>query len=192
MALGMKTLNILMVAGAIWLGAGLALRAQTMETGTADTAVSGGGLTKPLSDRPFLGTPSVLTLGGDYVNTPMEDYQMFGVWSSPLTLDEMHGAIAEVGFGKADKQGQWRLAYKRKLMTMDPSWQAIADSNRSMTLSDSRTEVLKASYSLKDWWQLGVSGFSENKFGATDPNAVPFGLDGGQSLGFQIDSSLKF
>lgn len=187
----MKTFTLLMVAGAIWLGAGLALRAQTMNSAPENTAGSGPGLTKPLSDLPFFGTESVLTLGGDYVNTPMEDYQMYGVWNSPLTLDEMHGAIAQVGFGKADKQGQWQVVYKRKLMTMDPSWEAVADANRGLTLSDSRTEVLKASYNVRDWWQLGVAGFSENRFG-NDPEAVPFGLDGGQSMGFQIDSSLKF
>ena len=190
-ALEMKTFTLLMVAGAIWLGAGLALQAQTIDTGPTDSTVSGGGLTKPLSDLPFLGTESVLTLDGDYVNTPREDYEQVGVWSLPLSLEEMHGAIAQIGFGKADKRGQWQLVYKRKLMTMDPSWEAVAEANRALTLSDSRTEMLKASYNVRDWWQLGVAGFSENRFG-NDPEAVPFGLDGGQSLGFQIDSSLKF
>jgi hypothetical protein len=187
----MKTYVLLMVAGAIWLMAGLALTAQTTNTAPADTAVTGGGLAKPLSDLPFLGTDPVLTLGGDYVNTPREDYEMLGKWTSPLSLEEMHGAIAQVGFGKADKRGQWQIVYKRKLMTMDPSWEALADANRGLTLSDSRTEVLKASYSVRDWWQLGIAGFSENRFGA-DTDLLPLGLDGGQSLGFQIDSSLKF
>jgi len=192
LALDMKAFTRVALAGMIWLAAGVAVSAQTLTATPADTAVTGSALAKELSDRPFWGTSPVLTLGGDYVNTPMEDYEMLGKWTEPLSLEEMHGAIAQVGFGKADRQGQWQLVYKRKLMTMDPSWEAIADANRSLTLSDSRMEVLKASYNVRDWWQVGIAGFSESRYGYGDPEGLPFGLDSGESLGFQIDSSLKF
>jgi hypothetical protein len=78
-------------------------------------------------------------------------------------------------------------------MTMDSEWQAIADANAGLTLSDRRSQVLKASYNLRDWWKLGIAAVLEDKSGA-DPGTDPFifGLSGRQGLGFQVDTSLKF
>src|SRR5271170_2716367 len=67
-----------------------------------------------LSDKPFFRTQSVLTLSGDYVNTPREDYLQSGAWNLPLTLDQMDGVVAGVAFGDGELQGQWQLAYHRK------------------------------------------------------------------------------
>src|SRR5260221_14517399 len=91
-----------------------------------------------LSDRPFFRTQSVLTLSGDYVNTPQEDFEQLGVWNLPLTLDQMDGLIAGVAFGDGDQQGQWQLAYRHKLATIDTSWETIAEANSGLTLSDRR------------------------------------------------------
>lgn len=148
------------------------------------------------SDKPFFGTQPSLTLNGSYVNTPKEDYEETGVWNVwtlPLSLDEMHGMIAEVSFGDTGKQGQWQLTYRRKMMTMDSEWQAIADSNSALSLSDRRSQVLKASYSVRDWWKVGVAAVVEDRYG-TEPtlDIGSFGLNNRDSLGFQIDTSLKF
>jgi hypothetical protein len=146
-----------------------------------------------LSDKPFFHTQSVLTLSGDYVNTPREDFLQSGSYNLPLSLDQMDGLVAGVAFGEGELQGQWQLAYHRKLMTMDTSWQAIADANSGLTLSDRRSQVLKASYNVRNWWRLGVAAFVEDRFGddsGSDP--VPLFPNGHQSIGFQIDTTLKF
>jgi hypothetical protein len=159
----------------------------------AQTSDSSPSFKTALSDKPFFRTQSVLTLSGDYVNTPREDYLQSGSWNLPLALDQMDGVVAGVAFGDGELQGQWQLAYRRKLMTMDTSWQAIADANLGLTLSDRRSQVLKANYNIRNWWRVGVAAFVEDKFGS-DPgsDSVPLLPGSGQSLGFQIDTTLKF
>ncbi len=188
----MKTSTVLIVASSVCLIGALVATAQTNQVSTASTSQP-VVVKKTLSDKPFLGTQSVLTLGGDYVNTPKEDYESTGVWSMPLTLDQMHGIIAEIGFGEARKQGEWQLRYSRKLMTLDPTWQALTDASHGLSLSDRRSEVLKASYNLRDWCQLGIAALVEDKAGSDaglDP--IPLGLRNGESLGLQIDTSFRF
>ena len=151
------------------------------------------GLKKTFSEEPFLGTKRVLTLSGDYVNSPKEDFEAIGVWTPPLSLEEMHGMVAEIGFGDATKKGEWQLRFKRKIKTMDSAWQAMTDAARNVSLSDRRRQVFKASYNLKDWWQVGVSGLVEDKVGSdTGLDLIPLGIHNGQSLGFQIDTLFKF
>jgi len=101
--------------------------------------------------------------------------------------------IGEVAFGENEKQGQWQVSYRYKLMTMDEQWQAIAAYSSDLTLSERRSQVLKASYSIRDWWKLGLAAIVEDRPGADmtiDPSL--FGTTGRGSLGFQIDTSLKF
>lgn len=185
-----------MAAISIWFGGAASAKAQFTEDTSADLTSQQPALRKVFSDRPFFGTQSVLSLSGDYALTPKEDYEMSGkwnMWDMPLTLDQMHGAIAEVAFGEARKQGEWQLSLRYKLMTMDNEWQAIADSSTGLSLSDRRSQVLKASYNIRDWWKLGVAAVVEDRFGsdsATDPSVL--GLGTRQGLGFQIDTSLKF
>jgi hypothetical protein len=189
----MKKWIALMAAVSMWFVGPAHAAAQTSDDALAGSADQQPGLRKLLSDRPFFGTQPVLTLGGNYVNTPREDFEQFGIWSQPLTLDQMDGVIGELSFGEARKQGEWQLTFRYRLMTMDSEWQAIADSNAGLTLSDRRSQVLKASYNLRDWWKLGIAAVLEDKSGA-DPAADPFifGLSGRQGLGFQVDTSLKF
>jgi len=146
-----------------------------------------------LSDRPFFNTPSVLTLTGDYVNSPREDFLQSGSYNLPLSLDQMDGLVAGVAFGDSAQRGQWQLAYSRKLMTMDSSWQAIAEASAGLTLSDRRSQVLKASYGIRNWWRLGVSTFLEDRYGEDSSYATaPLIPGSGQSFGFQVDTTFKF
>jgi len=176
------------VSIAVWFtcfAVAVSVKAQTNETASVYKTI--------LSDRPFFRTQSVLTLSGDYVNTPKEDFEMLGVWNLPLTLDQMDGLIAGVAFGDGQQQGQWQLAYRRKLATIDTSWGAIADASSGLTLSDRRSQVLKANYNVRNWWRLGIAAFVEDRFGddaGTDP--VPLIPNSHQSIGFQIDTTLKF
>src|SRR5712671_1902759 len=161
----------------------VSVKAQTNETGSAFRTT--------LSDRPFFRTQSILTLSGDYVNTPKEDFEMLGVWNLPLTLDQMDGVIAGIAFGDGEQQGQWQLAYHHKLATIDSSWGPIADASSGLTLSDRRSQVLKANYNVRNWWRLGIAAFVEDRFGddaGIDP--VPIIPNSHQSIGFQIDTTL--
>jgi hypothetical protein len=184
---------LLIVAGAIGLARPAVVTGQTNQDALPGANSTETGLKRTLFDKPIFGTQPVLTLSGDYVPTPKEDYEMFGVWEQPLTLDQIHGVVAKVAFGEARKQGEWQLAYTHKLMTMDRSWQAVADANPGLTLSDRRVQVIKASYNLRNWWQLGLAAVVEDKLGTeTGPDLIPLGLGSGRSLGFQVDTSLKF
>ena len=170
--------------------------AQTIEPTAAPPAGQSPAVRKVFSDKPFFGTQSLLTLSGTYVNTPTENYQQTGVWNVwnlPLSPEEMHGMIAEISFGDTAKQGQWQLSYRYKIMTMDTGWQAIADSSGGLSLSDRPSHVLKASYNIRDWWKIGVAAVVEDRSGV-DPSLDPgtFGLNSQESLGFQIDTLLKF
>lgn len=167
-----------------------------VEPPSDNSAGQSPALRKVLSDTPFFGTQSLLTLNGSYVNSPTEDYQQTGVWnpwSLPLSLEDMRGMIAEISFGDATRRGQWQLSYRQKVMTMDTEWQAIADSNSTLSLSDRRSQVLKASYNLRDWWKVGVAAVVEDRYGAEPTIDVgSFGVNNRSSLGFQFDTSLKF
>ena len=165
------------------------------QTNAAASGISNStpGLKKTFSEEPFLGTKRVLTLSGDYVNSPKEDFEAIGVWTPPLSLEEMHGMVAEIGFGDAVKKGEWQLRFKRKLLTTDTSWTAITDAAHNVTLSDRRSQVLKASYNVKDWWQVGVSGLVEDKVGFdTSSDLISIGPHHGQGLGIQLNTLFKF
>jgi hypothetical protein len=185
-----------MAAISIGLAAAVGAPAQTFELAAVDSADQSPALRKVFSNNPFFGTQNVLTLSGTYVNTPKEDYEQTGVWNVwtlPLSLDEMHGMIAEISFGDTAKQGQWQLSYRYKVMTMDSGWQAIADSSGGLSLAERPSHVLKASYNIRDWWKVGIAAVVEDRSGV-DPSLDPgtFGLNSPESLGFQIDTLLKF
>lgn len=189
----MKQLLVSIVILSIWVAGAVGAPVQTSDDVLAASNGQQTGLRKVLSDKPFFGTQNVLTLSGDYVNTPREDFEQSGVWSQQLTLDQMDGAFAQVAFGEATKQGEWQLSYRHKLMNMDSDWQSIAVSSPNLALSDRRSQILKASYNIRDWWKLGIAAVVEDRYGMdgnTDPSA--FGINGRESLGFQIDTQLKF
>jgi hypothetical protein len=189
----MKKRVIPIVAVAIGLATAAVAPGQTGQDALPSSSSTEAGVKMSLFDKPIFGTQPILTLSGDYVATPKEDYEMLGVGDQPLTMDQMYGVVGKVAFGDARKQGEWQLAYTHKLMTMDRSWQAIADSNTALTLADRRVQVIKASYNLRDWWRLGLAAVVEEKSGAeTGPDPTPLGLGSGQSLGIQIDTSLNF
>ena len=182
-----------MMATSIWLAGTMRSRAQFSPDPLADSDSQSSGLRATLSDKPFFGTQSVLTLSGDYVNTPKEDYEMYGVWSQPFTLDQMNGVIAKLDFGEGRKQGEWQLSYRYRLLATDTAWQRLADDSSGLTLSERRSQVLKASYNVRDWWKLGVAALVEDRPGSDASTDSPtFGLTGRESYGFQLDTTLTF
>jgi hypothetical protein len=189
----MRKWIVLMMAATIWFAVARRAPAQFSPDPLADSDSQPTGLKTILSDKPFFGTQSVLTLSGDYVNTPKEDYEMYGVWKQPFTLEQMNGVVAQVDFGEAKKQGEWQLSYRYRLMVTDSAWQRIAADSAGLSLSDRRSQVLKASYNVRDWWKFGVAVLVEDRLG-TDPStsSPTFGFTGQDSYGFQLDTTLKF
>jgi len=189
----MKQSIMLVVALFVVVASAVAETVPTSDDVLAASTNSDSGLRKVFSEKPFFGTKSVLTLNGSYANTPYEDLQQTGKWDLPLTLDQMDGVIGELSFGDGLKKGEWQLSYRYKLMTMDNEWRAVAAANSDLALPDRRSQMLKASYNLRDWWKLGLAAVVEDRPGSditTDPSL--FGTAGRGSLGFQIDTSLKF
>jgi len=189
----MKKLIISIAALSIVIGGAVAETVPTSDDVLGGSASDQSGLRKVFSDKPFFGTQNVLTLNGSYMNTPREDLEQTGKWDMPLTLDQMHGVIGELSYGDGIKQGEWQLSYRYKMMTMDSEWQAVAASYSYLTAADRHSQMLKASYNLRDWWKLGLAAVVEDRPGTditTDPSL--FGAAGRSSLGFQIDTSLKF
>ena len=184
-----KTLVLAFVAaGSIWL-----VRTPVVLAQTNTAALGPAGLTTRLAAQKFLGTQSVLTLSGDYVNSPKEDFETTGLWTLPLSLEDMPGVIGEIGFGEATKQGEWQLRLKTRLLTTDPAGAASSEAAHTLTLADRRSQMLKASYNVKDWWQVGAAAFVADRFGSAssfDPR--PLGLRNGESVGFQFDTKFKF
>lgn len=187
--------KVLILVAVISIGLGTTMRAwaQFSQDPSANSTDQPTGLRAMLSDKPFFGTQSVLTLSGDYINSPKEDFETYGVWSQPFTLEDMNGVIAKVDFGQARKQGEWQLTYRYRLMVTDSDWQRIADYSGGLTLSDRRSQVLKASYNVRDWWKFGVAAVVEDRLGTESGADSPtFGLSGRGSYGFQLDTTLKF
>lgn len=64
---------------------------------------------------------------------------------------------------------------------------------RNLVLSDSRRQVLKASYNLRDWWQVGVDALGEEKFGPDNSgDTIPIIFRNGETFGIQLDTTFKF
>lgn len=189
----MRKVLILVAAISIGLGTTMRARAQFSQDPSANSTDQPPGLRAMLSDKPFFGTQSVLSLSGDYINSPKEDFETYGVWSQPVTLEDMNGVIAKVNFGEARKQGEWQLTYRYRLMVTDTDWQRIADYSGGLTLSDRRSQVLKASYNVRDWWKFGIAAVVEERPGIdASADTSAFGLGGRGSYGFQLDSTFRF
>ena len=134
----------------------------------------------------------MLTLGGNYVNSPKEDFETFGAVNPPLTLDQLSGVIAEIGFGEAKKRGEWQVVYRRRLMSADVSAQAFNEFSRSLSLASPYSQVLKASYNIRDRWQLGIAAVVIDRSDTDLAGKAGAGQRGGDAFGFQIDTSFRF
>ncbi len=142
-----------------------------------------------MRERPVLGTPALLTLSGEYVKNLTGSYQ-------DLADDQTEGWTAQVAFGSARKKGQWQVAYQYKHLEADAVWDAVTDSDWGNGGTDRKGHVIKASYNVQDWWQLGVGAFITEKI-SNRPNSGhntrgSIGAADEQLLRVQLDSSFKF
>jgi hypothetical protein len=154
--------------------------------GRAEAAVT-------VCEKPFLGTPSVLTFSGEYLHNLAGDYETLTGSTQTLSPDQTDGWAVQAAFGGNKKKGEWQVAYQYKHLEADATWDAISDSDFGLGGTDRKGHVVKASYNIRDWWQLGLAAFITEKI-SSRPNSGENtrGLSGEELLRAQMDSAFKF
>ncbi len=151
-----------------------------------------GDLAWAIRERPFLGTPSVLSFGGEYITNLSNAYDD----AVPAAIGESgqtDGYTFQIAFGEAKKRGEWQFAYQYKYLEADATWDAITDSDWGTGGTDRRGHVLGFNYNVRDWWQVGFKGFLTEKI-SSRPNGghTVTGADGEDLLRIQLDTVFKF
>jgi len=152
--------------------------------------------------HPFLGTPSVLTLGGEYLKnlSPTFEHAPGGDYTTAWALQAV--------LGQAKRKGQWSLGYEYKYLGANSTWDAIVDDNFSVGYgsrnavpgagTDIEGHVVNLTYNVFDWWQLVFTGFICERispFNAVDRPPLanhPISPSGDYAVRLQFDSTIKF
>jgi Putative porin len=153
-----------------------------------NVAYGRGEVTWQLSDQPFLGTPSMLTIGGEY------DKNLNSAFNSSALIDpgQTTAWTLQAAFGHAARKGQWQVAYQYKHMEADASLDSITDDDFGGT--DRKGHIIKAAYNIRDWWQVGMTMFIGEKI-SNRPNAdahVQQGINGENAYRLFVDTMFKF
>ena len=165
---------------------GNALAANTNNLDNFRVIYARGEMVCNVAERPFLGTPAVLTLGGEY------DKNLTAAFED-LPDDQTTGWTGQIAFGEAKKKGQWQVAYQYKRLEADATWDALTDSDYGNGGTDRKGHIVKAAYNLQDWWQLGFTAFITQKI-SDRPNSShnTVGVAGENQLRLQADTVFKF
>lgn len=144
-----------------------------------------------LTEKPFLGTPCVLTVSGEYIKNISDG---FDDPAPGFDEDQTDGYSGQIAFGGNKKKGEWQVAYQYKHLEADATWDAFTDSDWGTGGTDRKGHVLKASYNLFDWWQLGATAFLTEKISdRSGGNNIPHsGNTDEELLRLQFDSVFKF
>lgn len=120
--------------------------------GRAEVAVT-------LSEKPTLGTPTVVTFSGEVINNFASRYENLNSSNQVKSKDQTFGYTGQVAFGGAKKKGEWQVAYQYKYLPADATWDAVTDSDWGLGGTDREGHVIKGAYNVREWWQLGVTAF---------------------------------
>jgi hypothetical protein len=135
-------------------------------------------------DQPFLGTPAMLTLSGEFDKNLNDAYQFPGD-------DQTTAWTAQVMFGKAAKKGQWQIAYQYRRVEANAVFDSLTDDDFGGG-TDRKGHVVKAFYNIRDWWSLDAAVFVTEKItGRTVPHSNP-GLEGQTQTHIYFDTMFKF
>jgi len=137
-----------------------------------------------ISDKPFLGTPALLTLGGEYDKNVNDAYKIPGD-------DQTTAWTAQVMFGKAAKKGQWQIAYQYRHVEADSLFDSLTDDDFGGG-TDREGHVIKAFYNVRDWWSLDTALFLTEKISDRTGSHTQAGLHGQTQTHFYIDTMFKF
>ena len=150
-----------------------------------------GEVAYTINQKPFLGTPCVLTLGGEY----MKNLSSVFVHDPIDNQTEAYGLQAV--FGSAQKKGQWMVGYEYKYLEANATLDSIVDDDFGpYGGTDRKGHVFNVQYCPKDWWVLGFKAYATEKIdgnrlvGATT-HGQP-GLPGHDTLRLQFDTMFKF
>jgi hypothetical protein len=146
-----------------------------------------------VSPKTFLGTPAVFTVSGEYVKNLTDDFNTMTGANTLVDPDQTEGYSGQIAFGGNKKKGEWQVAYQYKYLEADAVLDALTDSDWGTEGgADRKGHVVKASYNLQDWWQIGATAFLTEKISdRTGLNTMP-GNPGDALFRLQVDSVFKF
>jgi hypothetical protein len=152
-----------------------------------------------ISEKPFLGTPALLTFSGEYIKNFASEYEGApAAYQASTQGDQTQGWTLQAAFGDTKKKGQWMLLYQYKVLEANATWDAITDSDWGNGGTDRRGHVVKANYNLFDWWALTFTSFITEKISdyantsSAAPNHNQIGWNGAYQLRIQADTTFKF
>ena len=155
-----------------------------------------GEIAWTMSDKPFLGTPPVLTVSGEYVRNLASAFDRLASVPVSVTSNDVNqttGWTAQITFGEAKTKHQWQVAYQYKYLEADATFDPIADDDFGLGGTDRKGHVIFATYNLQDWWQLVFSTYITEKI-SDRPNIGhnAIGIAGEDLFRMRVDTIFKF
>jgi hypothetical protein len=137
-----------------------------------------------VSDQPFLGTPALLTFGGEILKNVNDVYNIPG--------DKQTTAYSgQIMFGQAAKKGQWQIAYQYRHVEADSVFDSLTDDDFGGG-TDRQGHVVKGAYNVRDWWSLGFSVYLTEKISDRTGAHTNPGLNGETQTRLFVDTMFKF
>jgi hypothetical protein len=167
--------------------------------GDFQVAYGRGEVAWNITDKPFLGTPAVLTLSGEYIKNFSDAYSGAPqAYQASTWGDQTQGWTLQAAFGDAKKKGEWQVLYQYKVIQANSTWDTITDSDFGTGGTDRRGHIVKANYNVFDWWQLTFTSIITEKISnyanptTANPNHDQYGWGGQYQLRIQADTTFKF
>jgi len=135
----------------------------------------------------------LVTVSGEYIANLTDKYDSLSGSNITVDQDQTEGWTVQVGFGSAKKKGEWQVAYQYKYLEADATWDAVTDSDWGLGGTDRDGHVGKFAYNIREWWQVGLTGFWTKKI-SSRPNSGENtrGNDGRHLIRVQGDMVFKF
>jgi hypothetical protein len=136
-------------------------------------------------DQPFLGTPALLTLSGQYTKNLNDAFDNLPGGKQTTAYS------GQVMFGQAAKKGQWQLAYQYRHVEADSVFDSLTDDDFGSG-TDREGHVVKGIYNIRDWWSVDFAVYLTTKISdRTGPHTQP-GLNGQYQTHLYVDTMFKF
>ena len=158
-----------------------------------DVVYGRGELAWTVCDKLLLGTPELLTFSAEYLHNLSDKYDNLSGSNIVKSPGQTDGWSLQVAFGRTKKKGEWQLLYQYKYLEADATWDAVTDSDFGLGGTDRQGHVVKATYNVRDWWQLACKASITEKI-SSRPNADQNqrGDSDKELLRFQADTVFKF
>jgi hypothetical protein len=137
-----------------------------------------------ICDQPFLGTPAIITVSGEYDKNLNDAYQFAGD-------DQTTAWTGQIMFGKASKKGQWQIAYQYRRVEANSVFDSLTDDDFGGG-TDRKGHVIKAFYNIRDWWSVDAAAFITEKITGRTGAHTQAGLEGQTQTHLYFDTVFKF